>query len=171
MIAATPVPISLRDVSGYPFALVVCIVLLAALGWLLRSQRLREKYAIIWFGVVGGLVVLGFVPVITTWLTRVTGVTTPINLVFILAFLVLLVVSIQLSLAISRLEENTRTIAEEVALVRLELEQHLAGGCVPPSEAEADGGAQARDGHAGGGQAGDGEAGGGNAQGAGAADA
>ncbi|MEP6797180.1 MAG: DUF2304 domain-containing protein [Lapillicoccus sp.] len=146
MNAATPAPISLRDVSGYPFALVVCVVLLAALGWLLRSQRLREKYAIIWFGVVGGLVVLGFVPVITTWLTRVTGVTTPINLVFILAFLVLLVVSIQLSLAISRLEENTRTIAEEVALVRLELEQHLAEGCVQPSEAGATGDGEASEG-------------------------
>lgn len=124
---ATPTPpLSLRDVSGYPFALVVCVLLLAVLAWLLRSQRLREKYTIIWFAVVGGLVVLGFVPSITTWLTRVTGVTTPINLVFILAFLVLLIVSIQLSLEISRLEETSRTVVEEVALLRLDLEQHVA---------------------------------------------
>ena len=125
---ATPTPpLSLRDVSGYSFALVVCVLLLGVLGWMLRSQRLREKYTVIWFGVIGGLVVLGFVPSITTWLTRVTGVTTPINLVFILAFLVLLVVSIQLSMEISRLEETARTVVEEVALLRLDLEQHLAG--------------------------------------------
>jgi hypothetical protein len=67
--------------------------------------------------------VLTFIPAITGWLTALAGVTTPINLVFILAFLVLLVVCIQLSIEISTLEESARTVAEEVALLRLELER------------------------------------------------
>lgn len=117
---------SLHHVSGYPFALGVCLVLLAALGWLLRSQRLREKYAVVWVVLVLGLVVLGFVPQITLWFGHVTGVTTPVNLVFILALLALLGVCIQLSLEVSRLEETTRTVAEEVALLRLEVEQRDA---------------------------------------------
>ncbi len=118
---------NLRDVSGYPFAIGVCVVLLMTLGWLLRSQRLREKYSVIWVVLVLGLVLLGFVPQVTQWLARLTGVTTPINLVFILASLALLVVCIQLSLELSRLEETTRTVAEEVALLRLEVEQRLDG--------------------------------------------
>ena len=69
------------------------------------------------------MVVLTFIPAITGWLTALAGVTTPINLVFILAFLVLLVVCIQLSIEISTLEESARTVAEEVALLRLELER------------------------------------------------
>ncbi|MDQ2758401.1 MAG: DUF2304 domain-containing protein, partial [Actinomycetota bacterium] len=116
---------SLRDVSGYPFAIGVCVVLLGTLGWLLRSQRLREKYSVIWVVLVLGLVFLGFVPQVTQVLARLTGVTTPINLVFILAFLALLVVCIQLSLELSRLEETTRTVAEEVALLRLDVDQRL----------------------------------------------
>jgi hypothetical protein len=58
-------------------------------------------------------------------------VTTPINLVFILAFLVLLVVCIQLSIEISTLEESARTVAEEVALLRLELERRTGGADTP----------------------------------------
>lgn len=109
--------------SGYPFALVVAALLLIALFWLLRTQRLREKYSVLWFAVIVGVVVLTFIPAITGWLTALAGVTTPINLVFILAFLVLLVVCIQLSIEISTLEESARTVAEEVALLRLELER------------------------------------------------
>jgi len=113
--------------SGYPFALVVAALLLIALFWLLRTQRLREKYSVLWFAVIVGVVLLTFIPSITGWLTALAGVTTPINLVFILAFLVLLVVCIQLSIEISSLEESARTVAEEVALLRLELERRTGG--------------------------------------------
>ncbi len=133
---------SLRDVSGYPFAIGVCVVLLGTLGWLLRSQRLREKYSVIWVVLVLGLVFLGFVPQVTQVLARLTGVTTPINLVFILAFLALLVVCIQLSLELSRLEETTRTVAEEVALLRLDVDQRLRDvlpAPPPPAYDEPDG--------------------------------
>jgi hypothetical protein len=117
--------------SGYPFALVVAALLLVALFWLLRTQRLREKYSVLWFAVIVGVVLLTFIPSITGWLTALAGVTTPINLVFILAFLVLLVVCIQLSIEISTLEESARTVAEEVALLRLELERRT-GAPEPP---------------------------------------
>jgi hypothetical protein len=119
--------VSLLGQSGYPFALVVAVLLLLALFWLLRTQRLREKYSVLWFAVIVGVVLLTFVPAITGWITGFVGVTTPINLVFILAFLVLLVVCIQLSIEISTLEESARTVAEEVALLRLELERRTGG--------------------------------------------
>lgn len=111
------------DTSGYPFALVVAVLLLLALFWLLRTQRLREKYAVVWFVVVLGVVVLTFVPSVTGRLTALVGVETPINLIFIIAFLVLLGVCIQLSIEITGLEEQVRTIAEELALLRLEIER------------------------------------------------
>ena len=116
---------SILSVSGYPFALVICVFLLVALFLLLRTQRMREKYSVIWFAVILGVVILGFVPSITTWLSSALGVATPINLVFILASLVLLTVCIQLSIEISALEESSRTVAEEVALLRLELQQQI----------------------------------------------
>ncbi len=116
---------SILHTSGYLFALVVSVALLVVLVLLLRTQRLREKYSVLWFAIIGGVVVLAFVPALTGWLSSLVGVTTPINLVFILAFLVLLTVCIQLSIEISTLEESSRTVAEELALLRLEMQQRL----------------------------------------------
>lgn len=114
----------LLEQSGYPFALVVAVFLLLAMFWLLRTQRLREKYAVLWIAVIVGVVVLTFVPSVTVRLASLVGVTTPINLIFVLAFLVLLAVCIQLSIEITQLEESSRTVAEELALLRLEVERH-----------------------------------------------
>ena len=50
----------------------------------------------------------------------------PSNLLFFPASMLLLVISIQLSYELGRLEERTRTLAEEVALLRLRLEQLTA---------------------------------------------
>ena len=48
------------------------------------------------------------------------GVQVPANLLFFAASMLLLLLSIQLSYEIGRLEERTRTLAEEVALLRLQ---------------------------------------------------
>jgi hypothetical protein len=104
--------------SGYWVAVAICVLLASALFWLLRSRRVREKYTAIWLIVVVGVCVAGAVPGLVIWLSSALGVQTPVNLVFSTAIVVLLVVCIQLSIEISNLEEETRTIAEELALLR-----------------------------------------------------
>lgn len=112
--------------SGYVFAVGVCVVLAAALLWLLRARRLREKYAAIWLVLVAGVCLIGAVPGLVIWLASIVGVATPVNLVFVVAIAVLLVVCIQLSIEVSNLEEETRTIAEEFALLKLDVERLMA---------------------------------------------
>ncbi|GEL45185.1 hypothetical protein CHO01_03010 [Cellulomonas hominis] len=70
--------------------------------------------------------VIGIFPGLAFWLSDLVGVQTPANLLFALASLVLLGVCIQLSTEVSALEEETRTLAEEVALLRLDVRQSLA---------------------------------------------
>ncbi|WP_046528771.1 MULTISPECIES: DUF2304 domain-containing protein [Cellulomonas] len=106
--------------SGYVFALVLCVAVLALLVQLLRTRRIREKYAAIWIFVAVAISVLGAFPHVVFWLADVVGVQTPVNLLFALAALVLLAVCLQLSGEISTLEEKTRTLAEEVALLQLQ---------------------------------------------------
>lgn len=103
--------------SGYPFALALCALTFAFLVWLLRSRRLREKYAAIWLVVLAVVIVLGAFPGVLFGLARFVGVETPTNLLFASSLVVLLFVCIQLSIEISQLEEETRTIAEELALL------------------------------------------------------
>ena len=48
----------------------------------------------------------------------------PANLLFFVSAIVILVLTLQHSSELSRLEERTRTLAEELALLRLEVDQH-----------------------------------------------
>lgn len=103
--------------------IVSALITLVAILDLLRRRQLREKYAVLWLLVC--LFVAGFAafPRSLTALSRFVGVKTPINLLFFAAVLVLLVVCVQLSYEMGRLEDETRALAEEVGILRLELEQ------------------------------------------------
>ncbi|WP_407341774.1 DUF2304 domain-containing protein [Pengzhenrongella phosphoraccumulans] len=109
--------------SGYLFAIGLCAVIIVLLLFLLRTRRIKEKYAGIWIALALSVVILGIFPRLAYALSRAVGVQNPVNLLFALAFVVLLAVCIQLSSEISHLEENTRTLAEEIALLRLDVHQ------------------------------------------------
>ena len=111
--------------SGYFFALGLCILLVLFLIHLMRMRRLREKYAILWLGLAIIITVLGAFPNLVEWLAHLVGVELPSNLLFAAAITVLLGVCIQLSTEITAIEEETRTLAEEVALLRLDLATSL----------------------------------------------
>ena len=84
---------------------------------MLRRGILREKYAILWLAVSLSLLIMAIVPRILTWAAGVLGIAVPSNLLFLLSGVVLLLVSVQLSYAISKLESQVRRLAEEVAVL------------------------------------------------------
>lgn len=108
--------------TAYPFAIAMSAVVVLLLLVLLRSRRLKEKYAGLWIVLAFAVVVLGVFPDLAGWLARLAGVQTPINLVFLLGFVALLAVCIQMSAELSRAEESSRTLAEEIALLGLRLD-------------------------------------------------
>lgn len=109
--------------TGYAFALGTCLVLVTFLVVLLRTRRLREKYAVTWIGLGIGVTIFGAFPQAVAALSSLLGVQTPSNLLFALALVVLLCVCVQLSVEITSLEEETRTVAEELALLRFDVEE------------------------------------------------
>jgi hypothetical protein len=101
--------------------LVGSVTTLVVLFEMLRRRQLREKYALLWGTVALGTIVLAVVPSVLTWAANAVGVEVPSNLLFFLASMLLLLVSIQHSFELGRIEERNRTLAEEVALLRLEV--------------------------------------------------
>ena len=99
-------------------------VVLIALFEMLRRHRLREKYAVLWFFVAVGVLVIAIFPSLLTDVSELLGVELPVNLLFFLASLFLLILTLQHSYELGRLEEKTRVLAEEVGLLRLDLERH-----------------------------------------------
>lgn len=90
---------------------------------LLRRGYLREKFAALWLAVGAALLVLSLFPGVLGWASSVVGVQVPSNLLFLMAAVLLLLVGVQLSFEVGRLDTRTQRLAEEVALLRAEVEQ------------------------------------------------
>jgi hypothetical protein len=91
--------------------------------WLLRRRQLRGKYAMLWTSLGIGLAVLALFPGLLTLLSSWLGITYPPALFAVLAIGFLLVVVIHFSWELTRLEDRSRTLAEEVGLLRAELDE------------------------------------------------
>lgn len=100
------------------FVLVVAFLVVFLVLRLLRSRALREKYAALWVIVGVAVVVLVAFPGLLGIAASLMGFAVPSNLLFLLAIVLLLGVSLHLSLEISRLEDETRVLAEESAIAR-----------------------------------------------------
>jgi hypothetical protein len=95
---------------------------------LLRRGVLREKYAVLWLLFSGAAVLLAIFPAVLVWLTGVLGVAEPVNLLFFVTIVLLVLVSVQLSYELSRHEARIRRLAEEVALLKEELNRQRKDG-------------------------------------------
>lgn len=102
--------------------IVVSLGVIIPVMWMLLTRRLREKYAILWLllGVV--LLVLGLFPGLLERATRLLGVQLPVNLFFAAAIVVLIGVALHLSWELSQSENETRRLAEEVAILGARLD-------------------------------------------------
>ncbi|RKT52002.1 DUF2304 domain-containing protein [Saccharothrix australiensis] len=102
--------------------IVLAVMVLIVVVEMMRRRKLREKYAAMWLLVGVGVVVMGAVPGLPSWLASLTGVELAANFLFAVAAVVLLFVVLQLSSEVGHLEEEVRTTVEEIALLRCELE-------------------------------------------------
>lgn len=117
------------------FFLVLALVFLAAVVSLLRSRKLREKYAALWIVVTVLVVVLAVFPALLQYLATAVGIAVPSNLLFALALLLLLGVTLHLSLEVSRLDDETRVLSEEVGILRLQIHDLTAAHSILRDEA------------------------------------
>lgn len=108
--------------EAHIFIALVTAGAIAFVVYLLRKQRLRSKYALLWLAVAVPLGVLAAFPGLLTWVSEQVGVFYPPALFLLLAVAFLFLVVVQFSWELSRLEDRTRTLAEEVALLRAERE-------------------------------------------------
>lgn len=109
-------------VAGITFALLVLTIIVA----LLLRRQLREKYAILWLIIGLALLTLAIFPDLLVGMSKLLGVAIPSNLIFALAIVLLVGVALHLSWELSRAEEEVRRVAEEVAILRTQMED-LAG--------------------------------------------
>ena len=127
--------------SGYATALLLTAATVGSIVYLLRARRIREKYAAIWIALALTVLVIGAFPVVLEWLARTLGVIEPVNLLFLVTGLVLFLVCVQFSVEISQLEEETRTLAEEIALLAARVDALAPRDVRPPLDSPSSGSA------------------------------
>lgn len=103
-------------------AFILALAIVGVVFEMLRRKKLREKYAALWLFVGIGTLILAAFPRLLTIVTEFSGVQLPSNLLFIISILLLLGVCLHLSWEISVVEDETRTLAEEVAILRALIE-------------------------------------------------
>jgi hypothetical protein len=87
-----------------------------------RRRQLREKYALVWLLVAVAVAVIAITPGLFNRVAHNLGVINPPDLLLVGAALFLLVVCVYLSWELGRMEDKTRLLAEEVSLLRNDLE-------------------------------------------------
>ena len=92
------------------------IIILALCVNMIREKELELRYALTWLGVGIAIVVLDCFPQAITWLAVKAGVANPINMLFFLGFCFSLVIIFVLTIAVSRMSNQVKKLAQEVAL-------------------------------------------------------
>ncbi len=111
-------------------ALVVTFAIFLFVLDLVRRRRLSERYAIIWMVAALSLLVLSIWTGGLDAIADLMGIQEPANAIFIIAFAVGFLLLLNFSVVSSRLGEETKVLAQEVARLEQELrhERSLRGG-------------------------------------------
>ena len=96
---------------------VLCVAFILRL---VRKRELRGKYSLLWLGAGFFGLVIGFVPGLLDDIADWLDVKYPPAILFVLAIAFLLLVLVHVSWELTRLEDRTRTLAQEIAMLREE---------------------------------------------------
>ncbi len=111
--------------GAHILVIVLAAAVIAFIVALVRSRRLRAKYSVLWFSIGIGLAILAIFPGLLSWVSDRFGIAYPPATFMLLALSFLLVLVLHFSWELSRLEDRTRALAEEYALLRLELDERI----------------------------------------------
>jgi hypothetical protein len=109
--------------ASYILGIVAAVLTLAVVIELLRRRLLRERHAIWWLGAGLLALIVGVFPATLQWAASIIGIEVPINLVFFVSIAILVLVCLQHSAELTKLEAKTRTLAELAALQELRLRE------------------------------------------------
>jgi hypothetical protein len=94
---------------------------------LVRRRRLSEEYSLLWMISTVVVAALGFSTPLLVWVSRELGIVQENSTVFLFGLAFCLAMLLHLSVRLSRLGQESQTLARELALLRQELEESRSG--------------------------------------------
>lgn len=117
------------------------LVALAIIGIvvLVRRRHLKAKYSLLWLSLGAVLVVVAAVPGLLDWTAERLGIWYQPTLLILLGLALLFLIAVHFSYELTRSENRTRELAEQLALLRLrvsELQRSIDGAGAVESAAD-----------------------------------
>ena len=97
-------------------ALIISVALLVLIIELVRRRKLREEYSVLWILTAITIFVFAIWYDLLVALTRLIGAVVPTSTLFFFALVFLVLVCLQFSVRISKLDEQVKQIGQAVAL-------------------------------------------------------
>jgi hypothetical protein len=104
------------------FALIVSAMVFVIVIDMVRKRRLREEYSVLWLltSVVMFVLVFRYEWLVT--LTVAIGAGLPTTTLFLFSIIFLMLLSVQFCIKISRLTDQVKTLSQENAIMKLDIE-------------------------------------------------
>ena len=131
MSAALPLAATGLDGRLQVVAVIITGIMFLVVLELVRRRHLAERYALLWMLVAGALLVLAIWTDLLSWGTELLRIEVPANGLFLAAFAVAFLLLLHFSVATSRLSEQAKILAQEVARLDGELRATRANGSGP----------------------------------------
>lgn len=108
------------------FGLAASVAALLFILELVRQRRLREEYSLLWLATPIVLMILSVSRPLLDVLASAMGIFYPPSALFVVAMIFVLFILLHFSTVITRLSQENKDIAQQVALLRYELERASA---------------------------------------------
>lgn len=105
------------------FAALASVALLGVVIELIRARKLRERYALLWLGTAGVILVFAVWRSGLHNLSQALGIAYPPNALFALAMLFVIVLLLHYSTVISKLSDRSTTLTQRLALMEQRLRE------------------------------------------------
>ncbi|HEU4716708.1 MAG TPA: DUF2304 domain-containing protein [Bacteroidia bacterium] len=104
-------------------AIIASLAFLVFISSLIVRGRLREEYAIIWIVCSALLIAFSFWRKGLDVMSKLIGVYDPPNLVFTGAIFAVMIYLLHLSVVVSRLQEQNKTLSQDIALLKEKMKE------------------------------------------------
>lgn len=98
---------------------------------MVRRRRLQERYALLWLAASLVLVLLAVWAQLLDSVASLVGIATPANAFFVIAFAFLLLLLLHMTAVASQLSDQTRVLAQRLAIVEQRLHERQDGELEP----------------------------------------
>lgn len=102
-------------------AVAASVFLVLVIFQLIRRRKLKEQYSLLWFLTAAVILLLALWDTPLFRISEAVGIATPSNLLFLVAIIFLFVMALHFSLLVSRLTDQSKMLAQKLALLDRDL--------------------------------------------------